>query len=477
MSWVQAYEPSRWVHLFSNLRVRQKVPASLETPGDWQQFALDGILAPVAVATVTFSLVGALISFVWRTRVRLNGKVAKHPWWLWIVAATLCAAVSCTGLLLSVDEIQNFQRHYITFEDTTFGELANGLVLVDTLNATGWEVVDDLEQASIACESSSWVSSAVAKALAAAEEQARAYASLVEQFDLEVTPVQGRFFQERSTLARMGFGSKGFVLRWSFWIPFFLCVTLTWCCHFMVVSDILLKARTGSIRIARFADRRWHWITTSSTAPVICLVGLLTAVQLLVGTTWAGVCINPDLVVFSTVGHHFGNNSTQLDMMHYYLRGEGENYADLKLAEAERHLDTLQHIVPAIAHAIEYACPPWSREKLLRDLDSVRSSLHAMRETISPENMYGQYAMARGMMCDDLMAGLGGLMLLQVLICFVSLPFLTLAVGCYFHTRVVASGCEDMPCGMICDMVAHECLVESDSSEGLTDSEAEFEVA
>jgi len=162
-------------------------------------------------------------------------------------------------------------------------------------------------------------------------------------------------------------------------------------------------------------------------APAILLVALCSAGEFGFAIASSSFCNNPDVHFLAVVDFASGSsNSTASQVSSYYVTGKGENPLANQLNTSATQLAEVEQQVTSQQPAIAKACPTWKGyDQLKSDLDTTKQDVDKGQALLTPQNIYPYYhEVVHTFLCDDVVVGLGWLVVFQAIVACVMLPCL-----------------------------------------------------
>ncbi|CAE8596690.1 unnamed protein product [Polarella glacialis] len=174
---------------------------------------------------------------------------------------------------------------------------------------------------------------------------------------------------------------------------------------------------------------------------VILVVTAFAACGFAMANTVASFCVvssSSNSGVSSYAGHAFGYESPEFNYSRYYVRGQGDNAALDALAAGQGALDELEGNMQEYKRDMAEICSGWNHadEVLDADLQSIRQSLGAFQELLSPRNIHPYFSKTvHANLCGSALSTLC-LTVLSEILAIICLPFVVAAFTS--HSRHLA---------------------------------------
>jgi len=427
-----------WVNFFRMLGQNKAFPKPDAANDEWQSFVQAVLICPISIVIIGVVLSAALLCFLCcgRSRDRSRQQVLRPPSSkpLLCVAVFTFAAIVVSSLACWSTGIRSFSTaneqlsHAVT-------DLDSAKTTGNKLNATGTDMLQQLDALYAMCPATtrqlikSQLDPTVTQ-LDTALASLSAYTENVSALAKRLDDVQSSS-DEAFTLAAAGLA-----------LPM---VFVTAACLVIFLAALVTRG-CGGASMARCNDcclmRLGSIFITGSVLFAVAVAASETAA----GTFTGSFCHDVDTNVLLYAQNAFGANSKEFVATSFYITGVGTNPLNQTLTESrasvnqaqEKFLQLDKEYQMAIALRPDLACKDkngkaWTANATLADIAQLGAGIDDAKILVSRPNIYPYYdKVVHVDACGTVLAGLGGLVVCQLLVGLLCLPVLAIVSASFF---------------------------------------------
>jgi hypothetical protein len=338
-----------------------------------------------------------------------------------IVVATLgCWATGGKSLDTAHDQLSSMVDDLDTLQKTS-----------DKLNSTGIHIKDQLDLLKTQCTPA--VRQGLEAAIANTKAQLQEYLDVVSDVRDIIDPLAANLTDARDQ--SNGFGAGFAALGLS--LPALLVASA---CAVIFLS-VMATRGCGGESLARCNDCCMRLSAIFIVISVL-IAGLAASGETATGILSASFCHDPDANTLEYAKHAFRADSEAYQATSYYITGQGTNPLKQQLDEAQSNVTAVgaqfDTFDKTFGTQIQQFCKGWTTATVQQDLGNLTQEIKNMYPIVERDNIYPYYnKIVHEDACTTVIAGLGWLVVVQLLVGMVCLPVLA-CLSVSFFTKWAA---------------------------------------
>jgi len=213
-------------------------------------------------------------------------------------------------------------------------------------------------------------------------------------------------------------------------------VLVTACC-LVILLAVLGTRGCGGSSMARCNDCCLIRLGSIFITLSVFVAAVVAASECLVGVVSSSFCRNVDPNVLAYAQDVFGSNSTEYKASYYYITGLGDNPLNETLVQGKIQIakanTTFADLEQKYGTTIRSQCQGWTAAPITQDLGEIYGGLEVASSRVSRGAVYPYYkAVVQDDMCTTVIAGLGWLVVCQLIVGLCCLPALAVMSASFF---------------------------------------------